>query len=199
MIAAAAEALAVAHLCPGPDSLWRDARGELKITGLGIAAVLTGAPADDPALAGTRGLARLLYAALTGYWPGPEQADLPPAPRSGGRVPCPRQSRPGIPARIGAVTCRAPSGEACGDGPPIPGPAQLAMELATITRAGPPLMPALHIAPAPTLPLSPAAPVALLPAIDPEEDIEVTAGAGSLTIHAEQRSLRHLPQFRRSM
>ncbi len=60
-------------------------------------------------------------------------------------------------------------------------------------------MTALPIAPAPALPLSPAAaPVALLPAIDAEEDTEVAAGAGYLTIHAEQRSLRHLPQFRRS-
>ena len=76
MIAEAADALAVAHqaglahLCLSPASLWCGPGGEVTVTGLGILAALTGAQAGDPVLADTRGLARVLYAALTGYWPG---------------------------------------------------------------------------------------------------------------------------------
>jgi len=142
MIAHAAQALAaaheagLAHLSLTPDSLWCDAQGQVKITGLGIAAALTGAGAADPARADTDGLARLLYAALTGYWPGRDYPALPSAPRPGGRLRAPAQIRLGIPASVGTVTCRALPGEACGAQPPILGPAQLAMELDAITRSG---------------------------------------------------------------
>ncbi len=96
----------------------------MKITGLGIDAALTGPDADrrtatDPELTDTRGLARLLYAALTGYWPGPygdpDGADgpsgrtglLPPAPQADG-LPCtPRQVSAAVPANIDALTCQA--------------------------------------------------------------------------------------------
>ncbi len=82
---AAAHAVGLVHLRLNPACLhWMRGSG-VKITGLGIDAVLTGtAPAaedgaeDGPGseLTDTRDLGRLLYAALTGYWPGPqEQAD----------------------------------------------------------------------------------------------------------------------------
>ena len=143
MIAEAADALAaahkagLAHLCLSPDCLWRSTGGEVTITGLGTAAALTRAQAADPGQADTRGLAQLLYAALTGYWPGDERVGLPPAPRRGGQTARPDQVRPGIPAAIGSVTCRALCGQAGEGGPPIPGPAQLAIELAAVTRPGP--------------------------------------------------------------
>jgi serine/threonine protein kinase len=169
MIASAAEALAVAHdaglahLSLTPDSLWCDARNRVTITGLGIAAALAGPPAEDPALADTRGLARLLYAALTGYWPGPEDVALLPAPRPDGRLRGPGEIRPGIPAPISAIACRALSGEACAADPPIFGPAQLAMELAMIIDTGRPLT--LWRGPAtPAPPPSPAAPQPAEPA-----------------------------------
>ena len=165
MIADAAQAVAaaheaeLAHLCLAPDSVWCDADGGLTVTGLQIDAALAGAQAADPAREDTRGLARLLYAALTGCWPGPEHTTLPPAPRPGSRVPAPRQIRPGIPASIDAVACRALYGEACDGQPPILGPAQLAMELAAIARHGPSSIPAP--CPASTVPLTPpAAPAA---------------------------------------
>ena len=141
-IAAAADGLAaahqagLAHLCLGPDTLWCGAAGEAKITGLAIDAALTGEKARDADLADTRGLARLLYAALTGCWPGTARAGLPAAPARGGRACPPREVRPRVPAAIDAVTCRALYGEA-GDGGPILGPAQLAMELAGIAGAIP--------------------------------------------------------------
>lgn len=138
-IAEAAEALAavheagLAHLCLGLESLWRNPGGEITVTGLGIAA-LSGAQTVDPALADTQGLARLLYAALTGYWPGEEQTALPPAPHKGGRMRRPALLRPGIPAGIDSVTYRALSGQVSQDMPQILCPAQLAMELAAVTR-----------------------------------------------------------------
>jgi F5/8 type C domain len=86
---AAAHAVGLAHLRLSPRCLhWTRGSG-VKITGLGVDAVLT--PAADlvgpvPAALGaadgdgesadltdTRDLARLLYAALTGYWPGPPE------------------------------------------------------------------------------------------------------------------------------
>jgi len=158
VIAEAADALAVvheaglAHLCLSPACLWCGPGGEVTITGLGILAALTGAQDGDPVLADTRGLARLLYAALTGYWPGDGSAALPPAPRPDGRTARPGQLRPGIPEGIDSVTCRALSGPVGEGGPPILGPAQLAMELAAVTRPGPPSGPSPGAAPAPTLP-----------------------------------------------
>jgi hypothetical protein len=154
----AADALAVAHeaglahLCLSPDCLWCGTGGEVTITGLEIAAALTGTQAADPAQADTRGLARLLYAALTGYWPGKGPVALPPAPLPGGRIARPGQVRPGIPAAIDSVTCRALCGQADEGEPPILSPAQLAMELAAVTRPGPPSGPPPGTAPAPTLP-----------------------------------------------
>lgn len=169
MITEAAQALAaahedgLAHLCLVPGSLRCGAQGEVTITGLAIDAALFGTRASDRAQADTSGLARLLYAALTGYWPGPEQTGLPAAPRPAGRVACASQLRPGIPASIGRVMCRALDGQARGDQPPISSPACLAAELAAITPPGPPLagQPGALLAGAPspvltaTLPMSP--------------------------------------------
>jgi len=113
MIADAADALAVAHqagrphLCLSPRSLRWDHNSGLKITGLGIDAALSGAVCDDPAAADTRALACMLYALLTGYWPGDAATALPPAPRHRGRVYSPRQVRAGVPGVLDAITCHA--------------------------------------------------------------------------------------------
>ena len=110
MIADAADAVAVAHragrphLCLGPRSLlWHTGSG-LKITGLGIDAALCAASAADPAAADTVSLARLLYALLTGCWPGDDPSALPTAPRHKGRVYSPRQVRAGVPGVLDAIT-----------------------------------------------------------------------------------------------
>jgi hypothetical protein len=110
MIADAADALAVAHqagrphLCLGPRSLRWDTGSGLKITGLGIDAALSGAAAADPAAADTMALGWMLYALLTGYWPGDEPTALPAAPRHKGRVYSPRQVRAGVPSVLDAIT-----------------------------------------------------------------------------------------------
>src|SRR6516225_2877788 len=87
----AAHALGLAHLRLNPACLhWTRVSG-VKITGLGIDAVLAGttpAAAEDgaeggagdrysPEVTDTRDLGRLLYAALTGYWPGPHEPARP--------------------------------------------------------------------------------------------------------------------------
>ena len=128
---AGAHAIGLAHLRLDPASLHWTAAGGVKISGLGIDAALAGPAlagpglaepalaasdggAEDPELTDTRDLARLLYAALTGYWPAlPGSADggapglLPPAPENGGTLCTPRQVTADIPAGIDDVACRA--------------------------------------------------------------------------------------------
>ena len=143
MVADAADALAVAHaagrphLCLGPRSLrWNNASG-LKITGLGIDAALSRASAEDAGAADTAALARMLYALLTGFWPGDEATAIPPALRHGGRMYTPRQVRAGVPGVLdrdhlprpaaftaGRAAARAHPGRA-GRGPALGGAAFL--------------------------------------------------------------------------
>src|SRR5580704_4557915 len=126
MVAEAARAIAgahaagLAHLRLDPACLHWTPGGGVKIAGLGIEAALAGPAltagedgADDPELTDTRDLARLLYAALTGYWPGLRGSAgsapglLPPAPENDGGPCTPRQVSAGVPAGIDDVTCRA--------------------------------------------------------------------------------------------
>ena len=109
IVADAADALAIAHqtgiphLCLGPRSLRWGTSG-VKVTGLGIESALRQAKADDPAATDTRALARMLYALLTGYWPGDEPTVLPTAPQRRGQWYAPRQVRAGVPGGLNAIT-----------------------------------------------------------------------------------------------
>jgi hypothetical protein len=148
LVAEAADALSVAHaaglahLCLVPGSLRWTPGGGVKIVGLGIDAALAGATADDPALADTVGLARLLYAALTGHWPGPASALLPAAPVADG-MPCtPRQVLAGVPTALDDITCRALFQQERRSGTALTTPGQLAGALsAAIPPAPPPQAP----------------------------------------------------------
>ena len=158
MIADAADALAIAqqagrpHLRLTPRSLRWDSSSGLKITGLGLDAALCGPASDGAALDGlasgglasgglasggladTRALARMLYALLTGYWPGEDATALPAAPRHKGQVCTPRQVRAGVPAILDVITYRALSGQAP-NAPARPlAPAGLAMALRGVQR-----------------------------------------------------------------
>jgi hypothetical protein len=133
---ASAHAAGVAHLCLNPGSLRWTAQGGVKIVGLGIDAALAGATAEDPALADTNGLGKLLYAALTAHWPGDEWPGLPPAPEVDGHPRSPRQVRAGVPAAIDEVTCRALFQHPAG-GQPITTPAALATALTRVMPAPP--------------------------------------------------------------
>jgi len=144
MIADAADAIAVAHQarCPHlrltPRSLRWDPNTGLKITGLGIDAALCGVDngtgADIGPEADTRALGRMLYALLTGYWPGEDRTALPAAPRHKGRVCTPRQVRAGVPALLDAITFRALRGEAADAPLRRQTPAGLAMALHMVQR-----------------------------------------------------------------
>ena len=128
---AAAHDIGLAHLRLNPACLHWTAGGGVKIVGLGIDAALTGTDprtltasgerTEDLELIDTQDLARLLYAALTGYWPGqPDSAGsvpgppsaarpalLPPAPENGSGLCTPRQVSAGVPTDVDDVTCRA--------------------------------------------------------------------------------------------
>ncbi len=76
-------------------------------SGSGIDAALSGTTDEDPVLADTSGLGWLLYAALTGCWPGTEYPSLPPAPLADGEPRSPRQVVAGIPLTFSDLACRA--------------------------------------------------------------------------------------------
>jgi len=163
MLAEAARAIAtahdagLAHLRLDPACLHWTPGGGVKIAGLGIDAALAGPAltaadgADDPELTDTLDLARLLYAALTGYWPGhPGSAGaapglLPPAPESDGGPFTPRQVSAGVPTGIDDVTCRALFQRPNRHGPAL---STAAMFADALTSAAPPMpLPALASTP----------------------------------------------------
>ena len=134
---AGAHAVGQAHLRLTPDALcWTRSSG-IKITGLGIDAALagdglTGADGHDPAIADTIALAGLLYAALTGYWPGEQPARLPAAPVSDGVVCTPRQVSADVSSAIDSVIVRALLQRTTRQGPPIQSPAEFADAIAGV-------------------------------------------------------------------
>jgi serine/threonine protein kinase len=141
---ASAHAAGVAHLCLTPGSLRWTSGGGVKVVGLGIDAALSGTTADDPSLADTWGLGKLLYAALTAHWPGEGWPALPPAPQSPDGRPCsPRQVRAGVPSAVDDITCQALFQSGRG-GPAMTSPAALASALARVIPA--------PVAPPPALP-----------------------------------------------
>lgn len=139
---AGAHALGQAHLRLTPDALrWSRGSG-IKITGVGIDAALggdglTGVAAYDPSLADTTALAALLYAALTGYWPGEEPARLPAAPHSDGMVCTPRQVSADVSAALDNLIIRALLQRPTRQGPPIQSPAEFADALAAVSPPAP--------------------------------------------------------------
>jgi hypothetical protein len=134
---AGAHAVGQAHLRMTPDTVrWTRSSG-IKITGLGIDAALagdglTGAAAYDPAVADTIALAALLYAALTGYWPGDLPTRLPAAPVTDGTVCTPRQVSAEVSSAVDGVVTRALLQRPTRQGPPIQTPGAFADALANV-------------------------------------------------------------------
>ena len=149
---AAAHEIGLAHLRLDPACVHWTVGGGVKIAGLCIDAALAGPDpetltasedgADDPELTDTQDMARLLYAALTGYWPGhPGSAGsapglLPPAPENGSGLCTPRQVSAGVPAGVDEVTCRALFQQPNRHGPALSTAATFAEALAS---AAPPM------------------------------------------------------------
>jgi serine/threonine protein kinase len=134
---AGAHALGQAHLRLTPDTLWWTRGSGIKITGLGIDAALagdgmTGAAAYDPSVADTIAIAALLYAALTGYWPGEEPTRLPAAPLSDGVVCTPRQVSADVSSALDSLIVRALLQRPTRQGPPIQSPADFAEALSLV-------------------------------------------------------------------
>ncbi len=136
---AAAHDAGLAHLRLQPQCLIWTRDGTLKVLGFGVDAALYDLSAEDSAAADAQGLGRLLYAALTGYWPGTDDVGLPPAPHSGGQLCSPRQVRAGIPLVLDAITERALLQESRRNDGPLASPAQVVQALSGIPR--PPAFP----------------------------------------------------------
>ena len=137
-----AHALGQAHLRLTPDTLrWTRGSG-IKITGLGIDAALAGdsltsAAACDPAMTDTIAIAGLLYAALTGYWPGEEPTRLPAAPFSDGLVCTPRQVSADVSSALDSLITRVLLQRPTRQGPPIQSPGEFADALAVVAPPAP--------------------------------------------------------------
>lgn len=143
LVAEAAEALAQAHeaglshLNLTPDRLIWTTGGTVKLLGLAVDAAILGREAEDSSLEDAKGLGRLLYAALTGHWPGDEDCGLPAAPLDDGRLCTPRQVTAGVPGYLDAIACRALLQEPRRGQPPLASPADVAEALADVPRPAP--------------------------------------------------------------
>ncbi|WP_017600692.1 protein kinase family protein [Nocardiopsis lucentensis] len=143
LVAEAAEAIAAAHagglhhLCLTPAKLMWSSGGAVKVVGIGVDAALMGANIADPGAVDAQGLGSLLYAALTGHWPGGPQDGLPAAPQGPAGPYPPAQVRTGITEPLATITTRAALPHLAGQmvpGAPITSPAALCAELAEVPR-----------------------------------------------------------------
>jgi serine/threonine protein kinase len=144
LVAEAAEALVHAHeaglyhLCLTPDRLIWTSGSTVKVLGLGVDAALAELDSDDPGRADAEGLGRLLYAGLTGHWPGDDETGggLPPAPTTDGHFCSPRQVTAGVPGYLDTVVCRAVLPEARRL-QPLVSPAEMVDALGGVPRPAP--------------------------------------------------------------
>jgi serine/threonine kinase PknH len=109
LTAETASALATAHAAGHthgrlrPENILIDATGTVRILGFAVDAALTGLP-PGPISGDVADLAAILYAALTGRWPGRAHSDrVPRALYEAGRVLRARQVRAGVPTTLDAV------------------------------------------------------------------------------------------------
>jgi len=127
-----AEAIAAAHadgLYHGrlsPESVLVSNSGSVKIIGFVVNAAFEGPVPVHPAYgalgpreADVIDLAGILYAALTGRWPGVAPSTVPRAPRDGRRPLRPRQVRAGVPRTLDAICERVLHKEAAQHAMPI--------------------------------------------------------------------------------
>ena len=144
LVAEAAEALAHAneadlyHLCLRPEHLVWTTGSTVKVLGVAVDAALSGLTTDQPALDDAEGLGRLLYAGLTGTWPGDEEeGGLPAAPMTDGHFCSPRQVTAGVPSFFDQVTVRACLPESRKGQSALTSPAEIAETLSGVARPMP--------------------------------------------------------------
>ena len=107
---AAAEAVGVTHGRLRPNAVMVTDSGEVRVRGLGVDQALHGTELGlDPGLADVHGAGSVLYAGLTGRWPGPLDAEhLPGVPSvGGGRTPWPSRVVADVPADLDEIAARA--------------------------------------------------------------------------------------------
>ncbi|GAA4521534.1 MULTISPECIES: protein kinase family protein [Nonomuraea] len=144
LVAEAAEALAHAHeaglyhLCLRPGNLVWTTGNTVKVLGVAVDSALYGLTTDQPGLDDAEGLGRLLYAGLTGHWPGDEEeGTLPAAPMTDGHFCTPRQVTAGVPGYLDTVTIRACLPESRRGQGALSSPAEIAEALADVARPMP--------------------------------------------------------------
>lgn len=145
LVAEAAEALAHAHeanlhhLCLRPSHLVWTTGNTVKVLGVAVDSALAGLTTDQPALDDAEGLGRLLYAGLTGHWPGDDEEEdgLPAAPMDDGRFCTPRQVTAGVPSYLDTVTVRACLPDSRRGQAALASPAEVAESLAGVARPMP--------------------------------------------------------------
>ncbi|MFG1620040.1 protein kinase family protein [Nonomuraea wenchangensis] len=144
LVAEAAEALAHAHearlyhLCLRPAHLVWTTGNTVKVLGVAVDAAMYGLTTDQPALDDAEGLGRLLYAGLTGHWPGDEEeGGLPAAPMTDGHFCTPRQVTAGVPGYLDTVTVRACLPESRKGQGALSSPADITEALAGVARPMP--------------------------------------------------------------
>jgi putative peptidoglycan lipid II flippase len=123
------------HLLLRPGSIVITPDGRVKIAGLATEAAMHGAHSGDPGALDAAGIGSLLYAALTGRWPGGPGHGLPPAPHIDGRVASPRQVRPGVPRLLDEVADRTLGNGGRHNAPPLRSPAEVLAALTAGTSA----------------------------------------------------------------
>jgi hypothetical protein len=134
---AAGHAAGVAHGRLNPEAVLVTHAGAVKLIGYVVDASLEPPSPPDPTYgdldareADVINLAGILYAALTGRWPGVARSAVPPAPREGRRPMRPRQVRAGVPRTLDAICDRVLTKEASQHAMPIETAAEIAAALA---------------------------------------------------------------------
>ncbi|GAB2681592.1 protein kinase family protein [Kribbella swartbergensis] len=121
-----------AHGSISPATVVVTDAGAIKVVGLATEAALRstgpGSPEQD-----VRALGQILYASLTGRWPGPAPAwGLQPAPVEHGRLLSPRQVRAGVPRSLDDITDRLLGNPPRHHAPPITSAAGLSAALSGV-------------------------------------------------------------------
>ncbi|MEU8223393.1 protein kinase family protein [Kribbella sp. NPDC048915] len=121
-----------AHGAISPATVVVTDAGAIKVVGVSTEAALrssgAGSPEED-----VRSLGQLLYASLTGRWPGPAPAwGLQPAPVEHGRLLSPRQVRAGVPRSLDDISDRLLGDPPRHHAPPITSAAGLSAALSGV-------------------------------------------------------------------
>ncbi len=180
---AAGHAQGIPHGRLNPEAVLVTHAGAVKLIGYVVDATLETRPQDplygelDDREADVINLAGILYAALTGRWPGVARSAVPKAPREARRPLRPRQVRAGVPRTLDAICDRVLHKEAAQHTMPIETAHEIAAALADYV--GDPALTApvnaagMHAEPAASLPPDE------LPAAMPDQSPDLSSGLSS--------------------